>query len=241
MNNLRILFTLLLFAFEAYTKPAISVIVPVYKTERFLQECLDSILNQSMKDIEVICINDASPDDCAKILAEYAKKDSRIVVINFSQNRGPSAARNAGLDSAQGDYIAFCDSDDYMHPDMLQILYREIKKEDFDIAYCHTNHVGESTIQHFEKIPSYVIEKYTTIQEPDKQTISNNYFSVLWCKLYKKTTIGSSKFDEELFCFEDISFNLSLLGSLKKYVLVPAKLYYWRRARQSRVCSSLHF
>ncbi|MDR3179476.1 MAG: glycosyltransferase, partial [Holosporaceae bacterium] len=82
MNNRGILFILLLFAFEVYAKPAISLIIPVYKTERFLRECLDSALNQTMKDIEIICINDASPDGCGKILAEYAQKDSRIRVIS---------------------------------------------------------------------------------------------------------------------------------------------------------------
>jgi glycosyltransferase involved in cell wall biosynthesis len=186
-----------------------------------------------MKDIEIICINDASPDGCGKILAEYAQKDSRIRVISFSQNKGPSAARNVGLASAQGAYVAFCDSDDYMHPEMLQILYREIKKGDSDVAYCLAHLVEESAVPHFEKIGGYWMKKYYVTQELERQTLLDPYFVVVWNKLYKKSAIGSTKFDEELFYAEDSFFNYSLFDSSKKYVIVHEKLYYWRRSSNS--------
>ena len=93
--------------------PKISVIIPVYNVEKYLRECLDSLLNQTFKDIEIICVNDGSTDGSLNILNEYASKDSRFIIIN-QNNQGLSAARNNGLNVAKGDYVAFLDSDDYI-------------------------------------------------------------------------------------------------------------------------------
>jgi glycosyltransferase involved in cell wall biosynthesis len=232
--NIRVLFILLLFVFEIYANPVVSVIVPVYNTERFLRECLDSILNQTLENIEVVCVNDKSPDNCAKILAEYEKKDPRVVVINFPKNRGASAARNAGLDSAQGDYIVFCDSDDYMHPDMLKILYTEIKKEDGDMAYCHFHCPEESAIPHFEKIPNYDVETHDTAHLI-QNIPGNGEYTVIWNKLYKKASMNLVRFDEELSNLEDVYFNFCLSGFIKKYIIVHAWLYYYRQSSNSIV------
>ena len=119
--------------------PLISVIVPVYKVEQFIHRCVDSILNQTYTNLEIILVDDGSPDRCGEICDEYAEKDSRIRVIH-QKNGGPSAARNAGLDICTGEYIAFVDSDDYIEPDMLQQLLSGIGSADF----CHrlSNDVG---------------------------------------------------------------------------------------------------
>ena len=101
--------------------PKISVIVPVYKVEKFLPKCLESLINQTLKDIEIICINDGSPDNSLKILEEYAKKDSRIKIIN-QKNAGPSVARNNGMSAASGEYIGFVDSDDWIDLDFYEKL-----------------------------------------------------------------------------------------------------------------------
>ncbi|MDY6407580.1 MAG: glycosyltransferase, partial [Pseudomonadota bacterium] len=101
--------------------PEVSVIVPIYKTEKYLRRCLDSICAQTFRDIEIICINDGSPDNSLSILDEYAIRDTRIQIIN-QENKGQSAARNIGLDKAQGTYIYFVDSDDMLHPQALEVM-----------------------------------------------------------------------------------------------------------------------
>ena len=98
----------------------ISIIIPIYKVEKYLQSCLDSVLAQTFKDWEAICVNDGSPDNSGKILTEYAKKDPRIKIIT-QNNQGPSVARNNGLKQANGKYIFFLDSDDFIHPQLLEI------------------------------------------------------------------------------------------------------------------------
>ncbi|MBR5160328.1 MAG: glycosyltransferase family 2 protein, partial [Thermoguttaceae bacterium] len=102
--------------------PAISVIIPVYNVEPYLRECLDSVVNQTFRDIEIICVNDGSTDGSPAILEEYAAKDSRIIIIH-QQNGGLSAARNSGMNAAKGDFILFVDSDDYIKQNTLEITY----------------------------------------------------------------------------------------------------------------------
>lgn len=112
--------------------PYISVIVPVYNTEKYLPRCLDSLVNQTYKDIEIICINDGSKDNSLNVLNDYAKKDKRIKVIN-QENQGVSCARNAGIDKSKGKYISFIDSDDYVDLDMYETLINSLKDKEYDI------------------------------------------------------------------------------------------------------------
>ena len=107
------------------TGSKISIIVPVYKVELFLEECIDSILEQTYRNLEIILINDGSPDNCGKICDEYAIKDERIKVIH-KKNGGLSDARNAGIENCLGEYIAFIDSDDILHPEFIEILYQNL-------------------------------------------------------------------------------------------------------------------
>lgn len=120
------------------TKPKISIIVPVYKAEPYLRKCIDSILNQTFKDFELILVDDGSPDRCGEICDEYALKDSRIKIIH-KENSGRSSARNVGLDIAQGEYIGFVDSDDWIEPDMYEVLYSKAKIESADIIALNYN------------------------------------------------------------------------------------------------------
>lgn len=119
--------------------PKISVIVPVYKVEKYLHRCVDSILNQTFTDLEIILVDDGSPDDCGKICDEYAQKDPRIRVIH-KKNGGLSDARNVGIDASRGKYIGFVDSDDYIEKDMYEYLYSIITKEFADVAMCDLFH-----------------------------------------------------------------------------------------------------
>jgi glycosyltransferase involved in cell wall biosynthesis len=113
--------------------PKVSVIIPVYNTEPYLRRCLDSVCGQTLRDIEIICVNDASPDKSGEILREYAARDERIRLIEFEKNRGVSAARNAGIDAAQGEYLGFVDSDDYVDMDFYKVLYDKAKATNADV------------------------------------------------------------------------------------------------------------
>ena len=110
-----------------------SIIVPVYNVELFLRECLDSIENQTFKGFEVICINDGSTDGSLSILQEYAAKDSRFKVIS-QENQGQGVARNNGIDIAQGEYLLFIDPDDFIEPNMLEIIYKKFQQTDAEIV-----------------------------------------------------------------------------------------------------------
>ena len=124
--------------------PQVSVIVPVYKVEKYLHRCVDSILNQTFTDFELILVDDGSPDNCGAICDEYAAKDSRIVVIH-QENRGQAAARNRALDVARGEWIAFVDSDDWVHPRFLEILLGNALKNQAKISICgHVKVFGDS-------------------------------------------------------------------------------------------------
>ena len=113
--------------------PAISVIVPIYNVEPYLSQCLDSIISQTLADIEIICVNDGSTDNSLQILQKYAAQDNRIKIIN-QPNQGLSAARNSGIDVATGEFIGFVDSDDYIAPDFYETLYTVAKKYKANIA-----------------------------------------------------------------------------------------------------------
>ena len=123
----------------------VSVIIPVYKTEMYIRECMDSVINQTLKDIEIICVDDGSPDDSGKILDEYAKNDNRVHVIH-QKNAGVSVARNNGISEAKGEYIKFVDSDDFIDKETCQICYNKSKEFDADIVFHDIegdDHAGE--------------------------------------------------------------------------------------------------
>ena len=122
--------------------PELSIIVPVYKVEKYLPRCIDSILAQTFGDFELILIDDGSPDGCGRICDEYAKKDKRIVVIH-QKNMGVSAARNAGLDIAHGRYIGFVDSDDWIEPQMYEVMMDAIRENGADMAVCGVRYADE--------------------------------------------------------------------------------------------------
>ena len=115
--------------------PLVSVLIPVYNVEKYLSRCLDSLINQTLTDIEIICVNDGSTDDSLKILRQYQEKDNRIVIVD-KKNGGLPSARNAGLDRARGQYVGFVDSDDYVEPSMFETLYKTAKKKNSEVVIC---------------------------------------------------------------------------------------------------------
>ena len=112
----------------------VSIIIPVYNTEKYLRKCLDSVCNQTLQDIEIICVNDCSTDDSLEILKEYASNDNRIKIINFTENKGVAVARNTAIEQAKGEYIGFVDSDDYVDLDFYEKLYERALKNKADIV-----------------------------------------------------------------------------------------------------------
>ena len=123
--------------------PKISLIIPVYNVERYLRECLDSAVGQTLQDIEIIVVNDASPDNSQQIIADYAARDARIVALAHEHNRGLGAARNTGLERSRGEYIMFLDSDDTMEPNSCELLYRKICEHQADIVVAGTRRIDE--------------------------------------------------------------------------------------------------
>lgn len=206
----------------------LSVVVPVYNVEKYLARCLDSLVNQALKDIEIICVNDGSKDNSLKILETYAQKYSQIKVID-KENGGLSAARNTGIDAAKGDYIGFVDSDDWVDLDFFEKLYNTAKKHDADIAAA-----GIIRLQKFHKkfhlkinneiVTSDINEKVKLCDIPDK--------SYVWNKIYR--TSKMIKFEEGRV-FEDVIFTPQILFNTDKLVTVPNTYYYYWRTNNSIV------
>lgn len=203
----------------------ISIIVPVYKVEPYLGKCIESILAQTFIDFELILVDDGSPDGCGRICDKYAKADARIAVIH-KQNGGLSSARNAGLDIANGEYIGFVDSDDYIEPDMYEYLYNKLVEYDVDISCCGVRHFyGEKTSTCAQEI-----EEVLTPQEAIRHAFKGNISSVnAVSKLYKRKVYSSIRFPigkttEDAYVIVDV-----LLNASKVFVSTKAKYNYVHR------------
>lgn len=200
----------------------VSVIVPVYNVEKYLKRCLDSLINQTLSDINIICINDGSKDSSLQILEQYAQKDSRIVIYN-QQNSGLSVARNTGLEHASGEYIGFVDSDDWVDLDFYEKLYNSAKNNNADIA------VADFIREHPNKKPKRLKLKeekiYTTPE--DKFMICKVYREgCVWNKIYRTEFIKSInlKFVPKMY-YEDRDFTIRSLYFSKKLVTTPNTYY----------------
>lgn len=204
----------------------ISVIVPIFKTEAYLRRCLDSIVNNTYRNLEIICINDGSPDNSRGILEEYQKLDSRIVVLR-QENKGISAARNAGMDVAKGEFIAFIDSDDWIHPSYFQYLVQLQQRTKADIAICGYKRVDSEEL--FDKLPDDLDEdSIKTVSLP--KIISLTYWKTfVWGRLYSKKLISDCRFDENI-ALEDTCFNFDVIfrrnGKIK-YATIDIPLYFY--------------
>ena len=212
--------------------PKVSVIIPIYNVEKYLRECLDSVVNQTLKDIEIICINDGSTDNSLAILEEYASKDSRIILLN-QENQGQGVARNNGIKISKGEYTAFIDPDDWVELDYLEIAYKSFldKKVDiiqFDQTICKENGEKKRTI-HFNKfIKKYFKVTFYNNDIFDWQFLNINDFSKLplsaWDKMYSTEFLKRNKI---FFAFnkraEDHIFSISS-------TLLAARILYFSKA-----------
>ena len=174
-------------------QPEISIIVPVYKTERFLSACISSILAQTFTDFELILVDDGSPDSCPALCDAAAAKDSRIRVIH-QKNRGLSVARNAGLDAAEGEWIAFVDSDDTITPDFCTKLYHAAQEAGAQMAVCNYRQVDEALPPIREQYLHVRREVLTPEQALEHSTLLP--YMVVWNKLYHRSIFAQLRFAE---------------------------------------------
>ncbi len=206
--------------------PKISVIVPVYNVEKYLNRCVDSILNQTFEDFELILVNDGSPDNCGNICDEYAQKDNRVKVIH-KKNGGVSSARNAGIDTAQGEYIMFVDSDDWINENMLNDMYN---MPDSDMKVSSIRMIGK------DNSTEYIIDTKMYTQEDLLIGFFSEAFPIIclcgpWCKLYKKDIIFNNaiRFNEYMSLGEDTYFNLNYIKHCKSIYTSEQIYYYYMR------------
>lgn len=210
-------------------EPLVSIIVPVYKVEKYLESCLQSIITQSYKNLEIILVDDGSPDNCGMICEEWSKKNHRIKVVH-QKNGGLSVARNTGLKIAQGDYICYVDSDDWISNTMIEVLLRKAVDYDLDMvkcAVCETSEKADSKLLFSENLVGGVLN-YTN----DVNFISRFYFSeflwkVVWNGLYKKEVAKKVLFPQGL-CFEDNYSAGMFLFYSKRVMAINDLLYFYR-------------
>ena len=211
-------------------KGLISIIVPIYNVEKYLKQCLYSVCNQSYKNLEIILVDDGSPDNCGRICDNYAKSDDRIKVIH-KENGGLSSARNAGLDVAKGEYISFIDSDDYIALNFIEKLYTLCIKNNADISECefvkfeNEINVEKSNVNNYIYTPKEILE----------QMYSEKYLKtvVVWNKLYKKYIYNDLRFplgkiNEDEFCTYKAIYNCKT-----KIAVTEEPLYYYRYNKES--------
>ena len=229
--------------------PKVSVVIPVYNTEKYLKECIDSITSQTLTDIEIIIVDDGSGEVCAALCDSLAGQDARIKVIH-KENEGQGLARNCGMKVSSGEYIGFVDSDDYIAPDMYETLYAAAKKEDADIVLSGSSFVGGNT---FSKSGGYAEKNYFEKEkvfegEAVKQVIlgvvgalpsevdDSRYGVSVWKNIFKRSLLIDEAIEfvsERKIISEDTVFMVDFLAKSQKAVGIPGAFYRYRRNDES--------
>ena len=211
----------------------ISIIVPVYNIEKYLPKCLDSLLNQTFKDIEIICVNDGSTDNSSQVLADYEQKDSRIKIIT-QENAGVSSARNRGIEVAQSEYIMFLDGDDYYTKDACEVAYNNITTNESDIAVFGM--IEKYWLLFKNGRVNKSIKKALMTEEPDLW----KFQTFCWNKIYKTDFIKRNKivFPFGIKTSEDGIFSLICMFNKPKYSFIDKSLYVYRKSRVGSATAS---
>lgn len=211
----------------------VSVILPIYNSEKFLRQTLDSILNQTLKEIEVLCVNDGSTDSSLDILEEYAKKDERIIVIN-QENGGAGKARNTGLAKAQGEYLSFLDADDFFEADMLEKAYNKAIEGNADIVVFRSNQYREDLDEYKEAKWTLRMEELPPYRPMYFRTFTDNVFKVFvgwaWDKLFKRSFVEEHHLQfQEIRTSNDMLFVFSAIVLAKRIEVLEDILVHQRR------------
>lgn len=211
-------------------KKDVTIVVPIYNVEKYLKRCLDSIINQTYEDVDIILVNDGSTDNSLDICYEYKKKDNRITVIN-QENQGLSAARNAGIEMANSNYIMFIDSDDYIELDMVEYLIERAKKYDSDIACCGFTNIYENGIK--EKITKPQNDVVYSKEEALDLHLFSGYIDVVaWNKLYKLELFDDIRYPIGKL-YEDMLTTYLLIEKSEIISLHPDSKYYYCKRNSS--------
>lgn len=215
--------------------PAVSIIVPVYKSEAYLPRCIDSILAQTFADFELILIDDGSPDACGAICDEYATRDDRIRVVH-KENGGVSSARNAGLDIAVGTYIAFVDSDDTVSDKYIEELMQWRQYDYVTAGYTWQDHLSNWHVRTFEEANTTI----DVIRMLPSKYLGKYYFGSPWATLMKRALIeeNSLRFDTSIHSGEDTLFIVSYLNYASSVKIAPHCGYYYHYYSTSLVNST---
>ena len=212
--------------------PKISVIIPVYNIEKYLKKCLDSVINQTFSDIDIICINDGSTDNSLAILEQYASKDNRITIIN-KPNGGLSSAWNAGLQAVKSPYLTFVDGDDWIEKNILELAYKAITNNDVDYVCWGANIVSETYDKNTKNQKNYHKIKYSGIKEVDDNLIRKTVVTV-WSKLYKTSIIKEKGISFPTSSgHDDNAFWLMYAPWTKKGYYIPEYLYNYVQRENS--------
>ncbi len=217
----------------------VSVVIPVYNVEQYLEKCLESLINQALKDIEIICINDGSTDNSLLILKKYAEKDSRIKIID-KENEGQGVARNIGIQNSTGEYITFVDPDDWIELDMYEKMYNQAKSLDSQVVFCNYRKVnevdGKTSIPNiFRKAVSTTKSKALTIESGKniKKPILYKSFLVapcyVWNGIYEASIIKQNAVRfADLRCYEDIMFLVRTIILAQNISYINSVFYNYR-------------
>lgn len=218
--------------------PLVSAVVPVYNVAGLLGSCLDSLLKQTHRNIEIICINDGSTDESALVLSDYQKKDKRISIFE-QKNKGLSAARNAGLKKAAGEFVVFCDSDDYFHPQFIEKLLDTAQKTNSDVVCGKVVPTTQNYPIDFSDLSSLDSE-ITVIENPIDAFLNTGQIATGVCRnLYRKSALKDLTFLEGIY-FEDVPFMTELMLQISKAALTEYPVHYYYQSPHSIMRSSFN-
>lgn len=221
------------------SKPKVSVIVPIYNVEKYLRRCLDSLVNQTLTDIEIILVDDESPDNSNEIYKEYLAKDNRIKLVQ-KKNGGLGFARNSGLEIATGEFIAYIDSDDYVDVNMFKKLYDTSKNNNLDTVYCGYNNLDDELKVHsFNEVDDLTI--FSTKDEVNgvlldmiackpSSPLERKYRMSVWHAIYSRDLIENNRIrfcSERQFISEDIIYHIDYLSKANRIAFIPDSFYYY--------------
>ena len=215
----------------------VSIIIPVYNVEPYLKECVDSLVAQTYKNIELIFVDDGSTDESSKIIDEYAARDNRIKVIHKT-NGGQASARNVGLDNATGDYYMFVDSDDFVTEDYVSFMIKALCDNDADMVFCNFSSSYADDV-----VPSSRLAQHTQRRSFDKGEYLHCFYqftgayTYVWNKIYKKKVFDNLRYKERIKC-EDAELMLYIIDNCDSIYFIPDVLYYYRRRCSGTIIST---